>query len=95
MTPRVRKALEASIKHWERNVTGKTSTIGSKNCALCRLFITKDCVGCPVRNRTGKPFCDGSPYPIANKMGNQYGYDSLRFRQAALRELRFLESLRP
>ena len=96
MNAKVRKALESSIRHWERNVTGRTHTIGPEHCALCRLFYYKKaCVGCPVRARTGKSHCSDSPYAAAGKAHAKFGGDSIQFRGKALEELRFLESLRP
>ncbi len=41
MQPKVREALEASIKHWEENVAAKTSEeakVFGDSCALCKLF---------------------------------------------------------
>ena len=96
MTPKTRKALEASIKHWERNVTGRTTTISSEHCALCRLFLDAGCKGCPVSNYTGKDICRGTPYvEIARMDDKNENLNSLKFRSLAFKELRFLESLQP
>ena len=96
MNPKVREALESSIRHWERNVTGRTHSLAAGDCALCRLFFyKKNCVGCPVRARTGKSHCEGSPYDAVQKTCFKFGSHSIQFREKALEELRFLESLRP
>lgn len=65
-------ALQGSIKKWEAIVAGKGADRGAKNCPLCAAFINEvdhdedgnawGCAGCPVRDRTGQPDCDGSPY---------------------------------
>jgi len=58
-------ALEKSIEKWTEiadtgNVIGR---LGPFNCALCRLYLLNgSCNGCPVKKRTGQPFCEGSPY---------------------------------
>lgn len=37
---------------------------GPQACPLCHRFINQvdNCKGCPVREKTGKSFCEGSPY---------------------------------
>ena len=98
MTPRTRKALELSIKHWERIVTGEDTSVSAISCALCQLFnpvensrAKDNCRGCPVAQRTGRGWCDGSPYRTVVKLTP----GTIAFRRAAMKELRFLESLRP
>jgi len=58
------EALEKSIEKWEKIVAEKGKDLGSLNCALCGLFITKDrkCVGCPVYMNTGQRLCRETPY---------------------------------
>jgi len=58
------EALKKSIEKWEKIVNGKEGDLGSLNCALCGVFITKDkrCVGCPVYMKTGEPLCRETPY---------------------------------
>jgi len=58
------EALEGSIEKWEKIVAEKGKDLGSLNCALCGVFITKDkrCVGCPVYMKTGEPLCRETPY---------------------------------
>lgn len=58
-------ALRQSIEKWERNAVAETPedfTKGFGSCPLCQLFWESDCVGCPVRDRTGYWCCLGSPY---------------------------------
>lgn len=93
MDERTAQALEESIKHWEENVEraerNEGLLLGPDDCALCGLFWKKDCVGCPVSERTGKLSCDGSPYyDVSTAMTNVARVS------ACLDELNFLKSLR-
>ena len=99
---KTRRALEASIAHWQRMATGKERT-GEKpsgsQCGLCRLFLesthsTNECEGCPVYERTERQFCKGTPYDDAHAEWSYAGFTK-RFRKLAREELRFLESLLP
>lgn len=66
MDDETRAALDASIEHWrrdnERALTADAARIGSGHCALCDLFWSRMCSGCPVYERTGKTHCEDSPY---------------------------------
>lgn len=103
MTPKAKKALEGSIRKWERILIGSGEDHGDTNCPLCKVF-NKDngCRGCPVRNATGKDWCDGTPYiRWLNLTDNniQVGQSNTRpidesQRAQALKMLRFLEGLR-
>ena len=100
MKPDTLKALRASIAHWRRLATGKrreNESIGWRNCALCKRFLDLDCVGCPVREATGQPLCQRTPYVAADYAlgASDAGFDSAAFKAAALKELKFLESLLP
>ncbi len=101
MTEQALIALHASIKHWKDVVAGSSTCIGPYDCALCGLFNTvhkhidapqsQRCNGCPVKDKTGKDFCLGSPYP---------DIEALRpldndFIPTAQKELDFLISLLP
>jgi hypothetical protein len=70
MDAKTLKALKASIAKWKRNAKATDPwkyKIGAKDCALCGLFLDDDCSGCPVRAKTGKPFCFDSPYVDASR----------------------------
>lgn len=63
------EALDRSIEKWEKIERGETGDGGAKDCALCSLFYKdcykqdpSDCVGCPVRLRTGLRYCRNTPY---------------------------------
>lgn len=87
------EALRGSIAKWEAIVSGTGTDEGAENCALCRLFHTDyredgglGCHGCPVRARTGRPLCMGSPYDDCHESPTE---------EQAQAELDFLKSLLP
>ena len=41
-------ALDRSIEHWRAVDAGRSATISGKDCALCRLFLDVNCLGCPL-----------------------------------------------
>lgn len=103
MTPRAKKALEGSIRKWERVLTGDAEDRGNLNCPLCKLFNNdrtpddKRCIGCPVEAKTKRDACAGTPYVRWLKVGGDVPHGwaySNPARRAALAMLRFLESLR-
>lgn len=94
MDPKTLEALQESIRHWK--VMAKTGWEREKplsgQCALCRLFLYRDCAGCPV-NAAGHRGCLATPYDDAYfhyDDGNRSG-----FRSAARLEVKFLKSLLP
>lgn len=100
MDKKTRDVLEYSIEHWEENVASKRPSqvsLGPQNCALCRQFLSKDCVGCPVKESTGSVLCDGSPYDDACVAYHHWkrGYRTRRyFTFRAKKMLDFLKALR-
>lgn len=102
MNKKTLTALKRSIAHWERLANGKRRAyedIGPEDCALCDLFLHKECEGCPVFGKTLVRGCNGTPYSHAHfvimnsKMDDPF--DDPLFRRAAKTELRFLKSLLP
>lgn len=95
------EALKASIAKWERNAEAKTPTkykISEYDCPLCSLFISKDCVGCPVSERSGKALCYGTPYRPAMHAWFDWSdgtTDAGLCHAAARDEVAFLKSLLP
>jgi hypothetical protein len=76
MLPETSEALNKSIIHWRENLSARASfeaDISSHSCALCKLFIYDNCLGCPVSSRTGKTRCLGSPYERARDTLNEWG----------------------
>lgn len=100
MNERTLNALNESIKHWQRYVDGFGKEEGEPlvfNCSLCRVFYRYDCVGCPIRERTGRINCHGTPYGDAyDAYGNgDTGPTSPEFIGQAKLMLEFLKSLLP
>lgn len=64
------KALEESIKKWEKIVDGTGSDKSADNCSLCQRFMfysfddcqRNDGEKCPVYEATGKKYCNNTPY---------------------------------
>jgi hypothetical protein len=93
-------ALEGSIRKWQRILIGTGRERGSSDCPLCGLFNEReddDCKDCPVRQKTGKVGCHGSPYDDWKHAGQPTDCTNLTDAQtlAAKHELEFLKSLRP
>ena len=100
MNATTRKALEDSIAHWARLVTGNRQEGEAPDwrwCALCARFYnpSDQCDGCPVKEETGVNGCDDTPYIYAANAWDAHGKDSPEFRRAARKVLAFLASLRP
>jgi hypothetical protein len=85
-------ALRGSIAKWQAIVDGTGEDNGAENCPLCQMFRTDKnlCTGCPVAEKTGRPFCWGSPY--RDFVESESDKDALI---AAKAELAFLQSLLP
>ncbi|VVB51744.1 Uncharacterised protein [uncultured archaeon] len=64
--------LELEIEHWTLIGLGKDQNHDELNSPLCAIYHNKvpvdanyrknACVGCPVFAKTGKQFCEGTPY---------------------------------
>ena len=90
-------ALEGSIAKWQAIVDGTGIDRGTENCPLCEMFYARRCGGCPVMERTGRPFCADSPY---KQWSASYGFGqgigrSKHLKAAAEAELAFLRELLP
>ena len=115
MDDKTKKALLGSIKKWEAIVAGTGEDDGENNCPLCELFHPHmglyegydrreraACGGCPVREKTKKPYCRGTPYiewSNADAFTPLNGYFSpekrTEYTKLAQAELDFLRSLLP
>jgi hypothetical protein len=90
-------ALELSIKKWETIVKlheegeGPFIEGGVYTCALCQVYFSEECTRCPVREKTGHPYCKDTPYQKYD-ITDLYDRDSLL--QFAKEELEFLKSLK-
>lgn len=95
-------ALEASIEHWEKIVTGDAASLNAMGCALCQAFIGRSsstsivCGGCPVYKKTGQNLCKGTPYVAFHAATNAVGgrVTGPMSKMLARSELDFLKSLR-
>lgn len=108
MTRETHQALQGSITKWEGITDGTEADRGTENCPLCALFyFSKGCDGCPVKQKTGRSFCDGSPYEDwSNLTASNFRFErengaykafaaTAEARAMARRELEFLQSLLP
>jgi len=99
-----RDRLEASIQYWEKILLGKVPIGGPAACALCIEYNKTGmyCDGCPVKEATGRAFCEDTPYEMIVKIekarDNCWGREifiSDRLVYPIYKELEFLRSLRP
>lgn len=97
MTKKTLAALRASIRHWELmrdDPHGPERPTGDM-CALCNLFLDKECAGCPVAQRAGHLMCKGTPYHYAHWLFYTIPLPDADWRRAAQAEIKFLKSLLP
>lgn len=94
-------ALLESILHWKENYDDpENATYGWASCALCNIyhyFATGRhdlCKGCPVREATGRPYCDGTPYPQTESVLNEDDF-SMSKEEACFNMWEFLVELVP
>jgi hypothetical protein len=105
MSKKAQKALEASIRHWKRMASGKRRKMKFNNgemeleepcadcCDLCRIYLPTMCGGCIVC-KDGYSGCNDSPFEIAYELFGQKGANSPEFKEAAQKEVEFLEMLK-
>jgi hypothetical protein len=96
MDKKTLKALHGSINKWIKIVRGTGEDHGENNCPLCQMFNTSsnDCVGCPVFEATGEPFCKDTPYMEWLQFDTDRAKTESQI-QTARAELAFLQSLLP
>lgn len=101
MDTKTYKALLGSIKKWEEIAAGKRANRGSEDCPLCEAYLSSKntgtiCSGCPVREASGRPNCQGTPYPMFLDVSSQDGFAKTeRAKTLAQSEVYFLRSLLP
>ena len=88
------KALDASIKHWEDNASGKTKDTLVTSCACCVEFRGQGqrggCKDCPIAISTGKFFCAGISYElVADSNSNE---EFLHFAADVVNELKMIRA---
>ena len=104
MNSKTLKALQASIRHWERMRDGKRRKMRDdaagtmelempigQHCGLCRA--TEDCDDCPVASYGSA--CENTPFYEAEFAFHQAGPNSDEFKLEANKEVEFLKSLLP
>ena len=90
------EAMRKSVKKWEfiaewcesHDDSEFLADGGENTCALCKLYLgetDRECVGCPILDRTGKIGCQETPYVNYRRSGG----DS----RVARREVAFLKTL--
>lgn len=98
MNAKTLKALRSSIAHWRRMATGRALPgevpYGSQ-CALCNIFLSQACRGCPVMKKTMNCSCGNTPFCYALQAFQRGGLSSSEFQMYATDELKFLKSLLP
>ena len=115
MDAKTLQALNGSIIKWAKIVTGEGEDKGTDNCPLCKEFFHnihgEGCEGCPVKEATGRRYCEESPYEEWHDTFNRelarytgmyepYGADPIcvigpKTMQVAIDEHAFLVSLLP
>lgn len=100
-------ALKSSIEKWKKNSRVRdinNAKIGAENCPLCNLYLNtlKSCERCPVYSKTGKKYCENTPFDsidyfssILDSSEKLNSSQMKEFRKVAKQEVKFLESLLP
>lgn len=100
---RQKKALKASVKHWEEdNVKLINPSISWNSCACCLIYFRDECRSCPIRMFTGEVRCNSTPYREAaqvfsNREAAQVFSSGLefdaRFVKVSKKEVKFLKKV--
>ena len=74
------KALKGSIKKWKKIISGEGVDKGSENCPLCIENSNKpySCGECPISEKTGQDWCEGSPYILWLIAADAYNVSNAR-----------------
>ena len=76
MDERTYNALQGSIKKWEAIRDGHCDDEGTASCPLCQKFFDRtNCTDCPVKGKTGKPCCYGTPYWDYREFQEEYEHN--------------------
>ena len=98
------KALEGSIKKWERIVARKGVDNETANCPLCDMFYDSSCSNCPVSEKVEAIWCQKTPFDAWDKHQEDVHSDKKtrrvfkncpKCKPLAQAELDFLKSLLP
>ena len=89
------QALQESIKHWEEVMANPLEEpVGVNNCPLCCRFYLpvsimvegKNCMGCPIQEKTGKQYCEDTPYIDFSALRKRYKKLELRHLAQSIQE---------
>ena len=105
MSPDTAQALKESALAWRIRAAGIISKPKAQNCPLCKLHNTpthsdsSNCLKCPIYQKTGDRFCEGTPYKHYSNycrfLENLSDKDIAEMKIWADQEYRFLLSLFP
>jgi hypothetical protein len=91
------KSLEDAIDHWDRMANGGANDRPvARQCSLCIEFKKTsllNCGECPVRKKTGRSGCEGTPFGAAYEEWHHHGH-SAEFARRAAKMREFLIGLR-
>ena len=94
--------LHDSIEHWIDDVLNGTKDINIlETCSLCGVYYLDEveCNGCPIKEKTGVPFCKESPGPNAGirysmLSPEEYSNKPQNVKDAINKEIDFLRSVK-
>lgn len=76
-----KKQLHEEVKaHWQENLQKakaghlRLGDIYSTECAFCAIYLSNNCIGCPISEKTGFLLCGDTPWSsiaVAMTDGNQ------------------------
>lgn len=92
-------ALRKSIRKWHRIAYDGAQDRGVDDCAFCGLHYMNSCAECPVRQRSGRWVCRGTPYTAwlnaLPNLNNDSSASTLRAKRAAEKMLTYLVEMLP
>ena len=94
------QAIDKSINKWKQIKDGTEFDKGRKNCALCQKYT--NCKGCPVKEFSGEPACEGTPYLNWCNHASSYHRNDINYlsvlcktcEELAQKEIDFLKRIR-
>lgn len=100
---KTKKALDDSIKHWQRLLDAYTRRDRrkmiaegwrGKDCPLCAIYVREfECSGCPIAADTGEGFCRSTPWTMAALALENSSFDIWNKKHHVKRELSYLKKL--
>jgi hypothetical protein len=93
----IEELIDKSILKWEHIVNGTGFDLGIHDCPLCKEYHIENCIGCPIKELTGTPYCQETPYTHWCRLTRKYGSYVVRNSEmldAATDMLNYLKGLR-